>query len=180
MPSSPSALNLSQHQGLFQWVLFCIRWPKYWSFSFSIKLSRLYLGLISLKIDWSDPLAVQGTLRSLLQHHSLKASIIWHSAFFTVQLSQHFTVIIEYFRVIIEYFLGPDITYFPNFFKSIFWNFSKSLELSTFLEMDERSLAYFKPPNFQGHLKEYLMLSLRGILSAFLTHYFLSWEKLHC
>ena len=88
MPSSPSALNLSQHQGLFQWVLFCISWPKYWSFSFSIKLSRLYLGLISLKIDWSDPLAVQGTLRSLLQHHSLKESILWCSAFFTVQLSQ--------------------------------------------------------------------------------------------
>ena len=65
-----------------------IRWPKYWSFSISISPSSEYLGLISLKIAWFDPLAVQGTFRSLLQHHSSKASILWHSAFFTVQLSQ--------------------------------------------------------------------------------------------
>ena len=65
-----------------------IRWPKYWSFSFRISPCSEYSGLISLKIDWFDPLAVQGTFRSLLQHHSLKASILWHSAFFTVQLSQ--------------------------------------------------------------------------------------------
>ena len=65
-----------------------IRWQKYWSFSFSISLSSEYLGLISLKIDWFDLLAVRGTFRSLLQHHSVKASILWHSAFFTVQLSQ--------------------------------------------------------------------------------------------
>ena len=65
-----------------------IRWPKYWSFSFSISPSNEYSGLISLKIDWFDLLAVQGTLRSLLQHHSLKASILQCSAFLTVQLSQ--------------------------------------------------------------------------------------------
>ena len=65
-----------------------IRWPKYWSFSFSISLSNEYSELISLKIDWSDVLIVQGTFRSLLQHHSSKASILWHSAFFRVQLSQ--------------------------------------------------------------------------------------------
>ena len=64
-----------------------IRWPKYWSFSFSISPSNEYSGLISLKIDWFDLLADQGTFRSLLQHHSLKASILWHSAFFTAQLS---------------------------------------------------------------------------------------------
>ena len=65
-----------------------IRWPKYWSFSFSISPSSEYLGLISLKIDWFDLLAVQGILRSLLQHHSPKTSILWCSAFFVVQLSQ--------------------------------------------------------------------------------------------
>ena len=64
-----------------------IRWPKYWSFSFSISPSNEYSGLISLKMDWLDLLAVQGTLKSLLQHHSSKASILWRSAFFTVQLS---------------------------------------------------------------------------------------------
>ena len=64
-----------------------IRWPKYWSFSFSISPSSEHPGLISFRMDWLDLLAVQGTLRSLLQHHSSKASILWHSAFFMVQLS---------------------------------------------------------------------------------------------
>ena len=64
-----------------------IKWPKYWSFSFSISSSNEHPGLISFRMDWLDLLAVQGTLKSLLQHHSSKASILWHSAFFTVQLS---------------------------------------------------------------------------------------------
>ena len=64
-----------------------IRWPKYWSFSFNISPSNEHPGLISFRMDWLDLLAVQGTLKSLLQHHSSKASIIWRSAFFTVQLS---------------------------------------------------------------------------------------------
>ena len=63
-----------------------IRWPKYWSFSFSISPSSEYSGLIPFRIDWLDILAVQGTLKSLLQHQSLKVSILWRSAFFTVQL----------------------------------------------------------------------------------------------
>ena len=67
-----------------------IRWPKYWSFSFSISLSNEYSGLISLRMDWLDLLAVQGTLKSLLQHHSSKASILRHSAFFIVQLSHRY------------------------------------------------------------------------------------------
>ena len=65
----------------------CIRWPKYWSFSFSISPSNEHPGLISFRMDWLDLLAVQGTLTSLLQHHSSKASVLWHSAFFMVQLS---------------------------------------------------------------------------------------------
>ena len=64
-----------------------IRWPKYWNFSFQHQSFSEYSGLISLKIDWFDLLAVQGTFGSLLQHHRSKASILWHSAFFTVQLS---------------------------------------------------------------------------------------------
>ena len=68
-------------------LVLCIRWPKYWSFSFSISPSKEYSGLIAFKIDWLDFLAVQGTLKSLLQHHSSKASILQHSAFFIVQLS---------------------------------------------------------------------------------------------
>ena len=64
-----------------------IRWPKYWSFSFSISPSNEYSGLISFRVDWFDLLAVQGTLKSLLQHHSSKASVLWHSTFFMVQFS---------------------------------------------------------------------------------------------
>ena len=66
-----------------------IRWPKYWSFSFSISPSKDYSGLITFKMDWLDLLAIQGILKSLLQHHNSKASILWHSAFFMVQLSHH-------------------------------------------------------------------------------------------
>jgi len=65
----------------------CIRWTKYWSFSFNISPSNEYSGLISFRMDWLELLAVQGTLKSLFQHHSSKASIPWHSAFFMVQLS---------------------------------------------------------------------------------------------
>ena len=67
-----------------------IRWPKYWSFSFSISPSNEYSGLISFRMDWWDLLAVQGTLKSLLQHHSSKTSILWCSTFFRVQLSHPF------------------------------------------------------------------------------------------
>ena len=84
---SPPAPNLSQHQGLFQWVNSLHEVAKYWSFSFSISPPNEYPGLISFRMDWLELLAVQGTLKSLLQHHSSKASIFWCSAFFTVQLS---------------------------------------------------------------------------------------------
>ena len=70
----------------------CIRWPKYWSFSFNISLSNEHSGLTSFRMDWLDLLAVQGTLKSLLQHHSSKASILWHSAFFIVQLSHPYSL----------------------------------------------------------------------------------------
>ena len=86
--TSPLALNLSQHQGLFSnESALHIRWSEYRSFSFNISPSNEYPGLISFRMDWLDLLAVQGTLKGLLQHHSSKASILWHSAFFTVQLS---------------------------------------------------------------------------------------------
>ena len=77
----PSIRDFSSDSALY------IRWPKYWSFSFSISPSNEYLGLISFRTDWFDLLAVQGMLKSFLQHHKLKASILWCSAFFLVQLS---------------------------------------------------------------------------------------------
>ena len=69
-----------------------IRWPKYWSFSFSISPSNEYSGLTSFRSDWCDLLEIQGTLKSLLQHHNSKSSILWHSAFFMVQLSHPYMI----------------------------------------------------------------------------------------
>ena len=82
--SCPQSLPASAS---FPMTQLCMRWPKYWSFSFNISPSNEYPGLISFRIDWLDLLAVQGTLKNLLQHHTSKASILRHSVFFIVQLS---------------------------------------------------------------------------------------------
>ena len=82
LPPIPPSIRVFSSESVLH-----IRWPKYWSFSFSISPSNEHPGLISFRMDWLDLLAVQGTLKSLLQHHSSKASILWRSAFFTVQLS---------------------------------------------------------------------------------------------
>ena len=81
LPSIISSITVFSNESVLH-----IRWPKYWSFSFSISPSSEYSGLISFRIDWFDLLAVQGTLNSLLQHHSSKTSILWCSAFFIIQL----------------------------------------------------------------------------------------------
>ena len=85
-PSPSTSISLSTRVFSNESVLY-IRWPKYWRFSFNISPSNEYSGLISFRIDWLDLLAVQGILKGLLQHHSFKASIFWHTAFFIVQLS---------------------------------------------------------------------------------------------
>ena len=82
LPPIPPSIRVFSNESTL-----CMRWPKYWSFSFSISPSNEHQGLISFRMDWLDLLAVQGTLKSLLQHHSSKASIFRGSAFFTVQLS---------------------------------------------------------------------------------------------
>ena len=83
LPPIPPSIRVFSHESILH-----MRWPKYWSFSFSIIPSKEIPGLISFRMDWLDLLAVQGTLKNLLQHHSSKASILQRSAFFTVQLSQ--------------------------------------------------------------------------------------------
>ena len=82
LPSIPPSIRVFSNESALR-----IRWPKYWSFSFNISPSKEHSGLISFRMDWLDPLAVQGTLKNLLQHHNSKASILRCSAFFTVQLS---------------------------------------------------------------------------------------------
>ena len=87
LPPNPPSIRVFSNESTL-----CIRWPKYWSFSFSIGPSKEHPGLISFRMDWLDLLAVQGTLKSFLQHHISKASIFQHSSFFTVQLSHPYMI----------------------------------------------------------------------------------------
>ena len=109
---SPPAFNLSEHQGLFQGSVLCIGWPKCWSFNFSIKPSNEYSGLISFRINLLDLFAVQGTVKSLLQHHSSKASILQNSAFFTVQLSHPYMTTGKIIDLIRQTYFGKVMSLF--------------------------------------------------------------------
>ena len=108
---SPPAFNLSQHQGIFQWVSSSHKVAK-WSFSFSISPSKDYSGLISFRIDWLDVFAVQGTLKSLLQHYNSKASILWCSAFFIVQCSHPYMTTGKSIALTRQTFVGKVISMF--------------------------------------------------------------------
>ena len=88
LPPTPPSIRVFSNESTL-----CVRWPKYWSFSFNISPSNEHSGLISFRMDWLDLLAVQQTLKSLLQHHSSKATILWHSAFFTIQISHPYMTI---------------------------------------------------------------------------------------
>ena len=101
LPPIPPSIRIFSNESIL-----CIRWPKYWIFSFSISSSNEYLGLISFRMDGLDLLAVQGTLRSLLQHHSLKAWILHHSAFFIVQLSRPYMTTGKNLALITQTFVG--------------------------------------------------------------------------
>ena len=110
-----------------------IRCPKYWSFSFSTSPSTEYSVLISLRMDWLDLLAVQGTLKSLLQHHSTKASILWHSAFFTVQLSHPYMTTGKTIALTRRTFVGKVTSLLFNMLSRLVMTFlprSKSLLIS--------------------------------------------------
>ena len=128
---SPHAFNLSQHHGLFQWVSSSHQVVRYWSFTFSISPSNEYTGLISFKMDCLDLLAVQGTLKSLLQHHSSKASILHHSAFFTVQLSHPYMTTGKTIALTRQIFVGKVM--------SLLWNMLSRLVI-TFLPRSKRLL----------------------------------------
>ena len=111
----------------------CIRWSKYWSFSFSISPSNEYSGLISFRMDWLELLAVQGTLKSLLQHRSLKASILWHSAFFIVQLSHPYMTTGKTIALTRQTFVGKIMSLLFNILSKLVITFlsrSKSLLIS--------------------------------------------------
>ena len=108
----------------------CMRWPKYWSFSFSISPSNEYSGLISFRMDWLDLLAVQGTLKSLLQHHSSKTSILQYSAFFMVQLSHPYMTIGNTIVLTIQTFVGKVMSLLFNMLSRFFIAFSSREQMS--------------------------------------------------
>ena len=120
LPSSLPVINLSQHQGLFHELALPIRLSKYWSFTFSISTSNEYLELISFRTNWFHLPAIQGTLKSLLQHHNLKESILQHSAFFMVQLSHPYMTTAKTTTLTIWASVGKVMTLRSNDF--IFYN----------------------------------------------------------
>ena len=109
LPPIPPSIRVFSNESTL-----CIRWPKYWSFSFSISPFNEHPGLISFRMDWLDLPAVQGTLKSLLQHHSSKASILWCSAFSTVQLSHPIHDYQKHHSPCITSLKSPDTTCCPN------------------------------------------------------------------
>ena len=111
---SPPALNLSSVSVFSNESALHIRWPKSWNFSFSISHFIKYTGLISFRIDWFDLPVVQGTLKSLLQHHSLKAQILWHSVFFMVQFSHLYMTIGKTTALIMQTFVSKVLSLLFN------------------------------------------------------------------
>ena len=135
----PPVFNLSQHQGLFQWVSSLHQVSKYWSFGFSISPSNEYSGLISFRMDWFDLLAVQGTLKSLFQHHSSKASILPRSAFFMVQHSHLYMTTGKTIALTIWTFVGKVM--------SLLFNMLSRLVIA-FLPRNKRLLiSWLQPPS---------------------------------
>ena len=130
---SPPALNLSSIRVFSNESALHIRWPKYWSFSFNINPSNEHPGLIPFRMDWLDLLAVQGTLKSLLQHHSSKASILLPSAFFTVQLSHPYMTTGKTIALTRRTFVGKVMSLLLNVLSRLVITFlprSKSLLIS--------------------------------------------------
>ena len=129
-----------------------IRWPKYWSFSFNIRPSNEHPGLISFRMNWLDLLVVQGTLKSLLQHHSSKASILWHSAFFIVQLSHPYMSTGKTIALTRHTFVGKVMSVLFNMLSRLVITFlprSKRLLISW---LQSPSAVILEPLNFFYHI----------------------------
>ena len=128
----------------------CIRWPKYWSFSFSISPSNEYAGLISLRVDWLDLLAVQGILKSLLQHHRSKASILQHSAFFIVQLSHSYMTTGKTIALTRRTFVGKVMSRFFNMLSRLVITFLPRSKRLLILWLQSPSAVILEPPKIKS------------------------------
>ena len=135
-----------------------MRWPKYWSFSFSISPSNEHPGLISFRMDWLDLLAVQGTLKSLLQHHSSKASILWRSAFRTVQLSHPYMTTGKTIALTRWAFVGKVMSLLFNMLSRLVITFlprSKRLLISW---LQSLSAVILEPPKIKSEISSTVLL----------------------
>ena len=145
LPPIPPSIRVFSNESTLHF-----RWPKYWNFSFSISPSNEHPGLVSSRMDWLDLLAVQGTLKSLLQHHSSKASIVWHSAFFTVQLSQPYMTSGKTISLIRRTFVGKVMSLLFNMLSRLFITFlprSKRLLISW---LQSSSAVILEPPKIKS------------------------------
>ena len=145
--TSPPAFNVSQHQGPFKWG---IKWPKYWSFSFSISPSNEYSGLISFRMDGMDLLAVQGTLKSLLQNHSSKASIFQHSAFFILQLSYPYMTTGKTIALTRQIFVGKVMSLLYNMLSSLVITFLPRNKHLLISQLQSPSTVILEPPKIKS------------------------------
>ena len=123
-----------------------IRWPKYWNFSFNISPSNEYPGLISFRMNWLDLLAAQGTLKSLLQHHSSKASILWHSTFFTVQLSHPYMTTRKTIALTRWTFVGKVMTLLLNMLSRLVITFLPRSKCHLISWLQSPSAVILEPP----------------------------------
>ena len=137
----PFSIRVFSNESIFR-----MRWPKYWSFSFNISHSSEHPGLISFKMDWLDLLAVQGTLKSLLQHHSSKASILRHSAFLTVQLSHPYMTTGKTIALTRQTFVGKVMSLLLNMLSRLVITFLPRSKLLLISWLQSPSAVILEPP----------------------------------
>ena len=145
LPPTPPSIRVFSNESTLH-----MRWPKYWSFSFSISPSNEHPGLISFRMDWLDLLAVQGTLKSLPQHHSSKASIFWHSALFTVQLSQPYMTTGKTIALTRQTFVGKVMSLLFNMLSRLVLNFLPSSKHLLISWLQSPSAVILEPQNIKS------------------------------
>ena len=145
LPPSPPSFKVFSNESALR-----MRWPKYWSFSFSISPSNEHPGLISFRMDWFDLLAVQRTLKSLLQHCSSKASILWHSAFFTVQLSHPYMTTGKIIALTRWTFVGKVISLLFNMLSRLVITFLPRSKLLLISWLQSPSAVILEPPKIKS------------------------------
>ena len=168
LPPIPPSIRVFSNESTLH-----MRWPRYWSFSFSIIPSKEHPGLISFRMDWMDLLEIQGTLKNLLQHHSSKASILWRSAFFTVQLSHPYMTTGKTIALTRRTFVGKVMSLLLNMLSRLVITFlprSKHLLISW---LQSPSAVIFEPPKIKSDTVSTLSPILLLLLLSHFSHVWL-------